>query len=260
MGDLATVQLDGRVALVAGAASGSGEAPATALAEACARVALADITEGAGEKAAAALIERDMEALFFTLDVTDEDQWVAAIRAVEEALGPLDILFNNAGIRPVTAAIEDTTLDEWRRVNAVNLDGVFLGTKHAIRAMTTRGGAIINTASVYGLRGAPMIGAYGAAKHGVLGLTKSAALECQHLGYPIRINAVCPGYIATNLTESIALEFGDDDSEERFAKATPMNRIGQPREIADTVVYLASEAASFVTGTHIVVDGGFAAG
>ena len=245
----------GKRALVTGASSGIGAAVAERLVREGARVLLSDVREDACRARAAAL---DAEAC--ALDVADEDAWAATMARIADDWGGLDILVNNAGVLPEVATLEDTALDDWRRVLAVNLDGAFLGVKHAIPVMKAREhgqAAIVNIASVFGLVGAPIIGAYGASKFGVVGLSRAAALECAYLHYPIRVNAVCPGYIRTPMTEAVGHNFGFDAELGRLARASPMGRMGAPAEIAAAVLYLASDEAAFVTGTELVVDGGY---
>ncbi len=250
--------LDGKVALVTGGASGIGRATARALAREGARVAVSDVNGDGAATVADELASEGAAALAFTQNAASEDDWQKAIEAAQE-LGPLDILVNNAGVLPHEPLLENTSLEEWRRVCSVNIDGVFLGVRAGIRAMRERGGAIVNLASIYGLVGATKIGAYGAAKHAVIGLTKSAAMECASLGYGIRVNAVCPGFIDTGMTEETIEQTGLQDFRETRAKSTPLRRIGQPEEIAEGIVYLASDRAGFVTGTGLVIDGGVTA-
>ena len=237
--------LDGKVALVTGGASGIGRATARAFAREGARVGVSDVNE-AGARATA---DELGDAVAIAHNAASEDDWNTAVAQMEADLGPLDILVNNAGVLPHEPLLENTTLDEWRRVCSVNVDGVFLGVRAGIRSMRERGGAIINLASIYGLVGATKIGAYAAAKHAVMGLTKSAAMECADLRYPIRVNAVCPGFIDTGMTEQTIEQTGLTEFRELSAKLTPMRRMGQPEEIAEGIVYLASDQAGFVTGT-----------
>ncbi len=251
--------LDGKVALVTGGASGIGRATVRAFAREGAHVAVSDLNAEGAEAVAGELTTAGATATAFAQDAASEADWQAAMVAVADALGPLDILVNNAGVLPHEPLLENTSLEEWRRVCSVNVDGVFLGVRAGIRAMKARGGAIVNIASIYGLLGATKIGAYAAAKHAVMGLTKSAAMECADLGYPIRINAICPGFVETGMTQETVEQTGMADIRGLFAKITPLGRMGQPEEVAEGVVYLASDRASFITGTDLVVDGGFAA-
>lgn len=248
-------KLDGKVALVTGGANGIGAAIAREMAAAGAAVAVTDIDSKAADDLARDISASGARVIGATQDVTDDAAWPRAIGWVEEALGPLDILVNNAGVAARMTKLEDTTLDGWRRVTNVNLDGVFLGVRAGIRTMKERGGSIVNVASVLGWVGAPMIGAYGATKHAVRGLTKSAAIECTFLRYPIRINAVCPGYIDTDMTAGLKESLGERD----LLKLSPIGRLGKPEEIAKGVVFLASDDASFMTGADLVIDGGYIA-
>jgi 3(or 17)beta-hydroxysteroid dehydrogenase len=255
-----TGRLAGRVALVTGAASGIGAATVELMLREGAHVLATDIDAERGEALCARLAERgEQRILFARRDVRHEPDWESAITLAAERLGPLDVLVNNAGVIPAIVPLAQTSLDEWRRVIAVNLDGVFLGVKHAIRAMTGRGGAIVNVSSAAGLVGMPLNGAYGAAKAGVLMLTKCAALECAQLDPPIRVNAVHPGYIATGMTEAISDTLGSERFEQRVRKAVPLRRLGEPADIAEAIVFLACDQSKFVTGSSVVVDGGWTA-
>ena len=251
--------LDGKVALVTGGASGIGRATARAFAREGARVAVSDLNADGAASVAAELTDGGAAATSFAHNTALEDDWSAAVEALESSLGPLDILVNNAGVLPHEPLLENTSLEEWRRVFGVNVDGVFLGVRAGIRAMHDRGGAIVNLASIYGLVGATKIGAYAAAKHAVMGLTRSAAMECADIGYPIRINAICPGFIDTGMTDQTIEQTGLTEFRELSARMTPIRRMGQPEEIAEGIVYLASDRAGFVTGTHLAVDGGYTA-
>jgi NAD(P)-dependent dehydrogenase (short-subunit alcohol dehydrogenase family) len=249
---------DGACALVTGAGSGIGRATALALARDGARVVASDIDAARGGNTVVAIGAAGGEAHFVALDVTDETAWEAAFAATAAAFGPPRVLVNNAGTLPEPIALAETTLASWRRVTAVNLDGVFLGLKHGIRAMRESGGAIVNLASVFANVGALKIGGYGAAKAGVISLTRSAAVECAAFGYAIRINAVCPGYIDTGMTAEVAAAAGRD-VRETMARQAPMLRMGRPAEIAEAIVFLASERSSFATGTTLTMDGGYTA-
>lgn len=250
--------LDGTCALVTGAGSGIGRATVLALAREGAQIVVSDVNVATGEETVALVEAAGGAARFVSHDVTDEAAWERALAAAADAFGTPGVLVNNAGVLPEPIPLEETTLASWRRVNAVNLDGVFLGVKHGIRMMRGSGGAIVNLASVYALVGAAHIGGYGAAKGGVASLTRSAAVECAALGYPIRINAVCPGYIDTNMTDETAQALGYD-VRAAMAKQAPMKRIGTPQEVAEAIVFLASARSSFTTGTTLTMDGGYAA-
>jgi NAD(P)-dependent dehydrogenase (short-subunit alcohol dehydrogenase family) len=256
MGDL-----DGRIALVTGAGKGLGEATARALAEAGATVVVSDLV--APEHLAEAI-----GGIALAQDVTSEAQWIATMAAVRERAGGLDILVNNAGVflaRPIV----DTTLEDWRFVQSVNVEGVFLGHKHAIpllaeRAMKWRGGtAIVNLSSVAGITGSPLVIAYNASKGAVRLLTKSAALELAPL--KIRANSVHPGIIETDMGQHLVDDFaaaagaGGNETRAQLASMHPLGDFGVPQNIADAVVFLASDRAAFMTGSEVIVDGGLTA-
>lgn len=253
-----TDRFDGRTALITGAGSGIGRATAELLAREGARVLVTDRFTATAQAVANAIEATGGTALAMGHDVREEAQWQAAIETAVDAFGPLRVLVNNAGVLPEMISLEETSLESWRAVTAVNLDGVFLGLKHGIVAMRESGGAIVNLGSIYASTGGAMIGGYGASKGGVVALTKSAAIECAQLGYPIRINAVCPGYIDTGMTEEVA-QTVREDVREAMAKQAPMKRMGRPEEVAEAIAYLASDGASFVTGTELLIDGGYAA-
>jgi 3(or 17)beta-hydroxysteroid dehydrogenase len=246
-----------KVALVTGGASGIGLAAATLFAEEGAAVVIADRDEAAGRSAAAALAPR---ASFQRLDVTREDDWVAVTDAVMREYGRLDILVNSAGV-VLFKDIEQTTLDEWRTLMAINLDGTFFGCKHAVRVMKGRGGgAIVNMSSVAGLIGAGNLAAYSASKGGVRLLTKSVALHCARKGYNIRCNSVHPSFADTPMLQGmIASARNPEKLAANFATAAPLGRLAQPIEIARTILFLASDESAFTTGAELVVDGGLTA-
>lgn len=251
-------RLEGRCALVTGAASGIGWAIALALHREGARVVATDVDEAGG----AALAREGGEGLFFLHhDVTSEADWDRVLAGAEAEAGPLSILVNNAGMVLLKDLLE-TSLAEWRRQNAVNLDGVFLGVRSGIRAMRHRpGGRIVNISSVNGLVGVHTAPAYSASKGGVTTFTKSAALYCAAKGYDITVNSVHPGYVSTPLVAGLARQIGADSERtlSHFAKAHPMGRLGEPEDIAEGVVYLASAAGRWVTGSELVIDGGYLA-
>jgi NAD(P)-dependent dehydrogenase (short-subunit alcohol dehydrogenase family) len=249
-------QLDGKVALVTGGGSGIGRASALALAQEGARVVVADIAALDGETTVQMIKEAGGEALFVRTDVTRADEVEALIATIVETYGQLDCAHNNAGIEGILAPVADCTEENWDRVIAVNLKGVWLCMKYEIPQMQKRGGgAIVNTASMHGLAGGPRNPAYVASKHGVVGLTKSTALAYAQAG--IRVNAVCPGYIRTPMLERVLS--ADPSLEARMLTLEPVGRLGSPEEVAAAVVWLCSDAASFVTGHTMVVDGGYLA-
>jgi NAD(P)-dependent dehydrogenase (short-subunit alcohol dehydrogenase family) len=254
-----TRNLEGKSALVTGGASGIGRATALAFAREGARVAVADILEEAAQRTVAEIKAMGGQALAIACDVTDDDAVKAMIAATVDAFGGLDCAFNNAGIAPyqVNAGgqkIADVAPEAWRRLIDVNLTGVWLCLRHEVAQMRAQGsgGVIINTASIRGLIGSATSSAYVAAKHGVVGLTKTAAAD--HAEDNIRVNAVCPGYIETAMTEETMRRRG-----ERILARVPMARMGQAGEIAEAVVWLCSPKASFVTGVSWAVDGGYTA-
>jgi 3(or 17)beta-hydroxysteroid dehydrogenase len=247
----------GKSALVTGAASGIGRAVAERLIAEGARVAVCDIDRERGIAAAEALGEA---ALFVELDVTREDSWQAAVAAALDAFGKLHVLVNSAGVI-VFKSIEDTSLEDWRRVMAVNLDGTFLGCKFAVETMRrTGGGAIVNMSSVSGLVGGAKLAAYNASKGGVRLLTKSVALHCANKGYGIRCNSVHPSFTETPMLDDIAAGTREPEkARAEMASQVPLGRIAEAGEIAAMIAYLASDEAAFVTGAEFVIDGGLTA-
>jgi NAD(P)-dependent dehydrogenase (short-subunit alcohol dehydrogenase family) len=246
-----------KVALVTGGASGIGLATAKLLVEEGATVVVADRDEAASTSAVAALGQR---ATFHRLDVTREDDLVAVTDAMVRDYGRLDILVNSAGV-VLFKDIEQTTLDEWRALMAVNLDGTFLGCKHAVRVMKVRGGgAIVNMSSVAGLIGSGNLAAYSASKGGVRLLTKSVALHCARKGYNIRCNSVHPSFAETPMLQSMIVSARNPEKlAANFATAAPLGRLAQPIEIARSILFLASDESTFTTGAELVVDGGLTA-
>ncbi|OYZ17043.1 MAG: short-chain dehydrogenase [Sphingomonadales bacterium 28-64-96] len=251
-------QLSGKVALVTGAASGLGAATARRLAKDGAAVLLTD-RDLAGEDVAASITAAGGQAAFRLHDVTSHPDWAAAVEHAVQDFGRLDILVNNAGVAGGRHELMDHSYDAWRQILAVNLDGVFLGLRHAgPRIAASGGGSVINLSSILGKVGMAGAAAYCASKGGVTLLTKAAALEWAPLG--IRVNSVHPGFIDTPMVSN-ALADREDGNEMRVAlmNAHPIGRFGVPREIADAIAFLASDDASFITGAELVVDGGFTA-
>ncbi|MER7841335.1 glucose 1-dehydrogenase [Streptomyces sp. NPDC096040] len=246
----------GQVALVTGAASGMGLATARAFAQAGAAVVLADLDHNAADRAAKDLTDAGHQALGVGCDVADEDQAAAMVDRTVAAFGRLDMAFNNAGIQVPPTDAADEEAEQFDRVNAVNLRGIWTCQKHELRQMRTQGsGAIVNCSSLGGLVGLPERAAYHASKHGVIGLTKSAAVEYAPRG--VRINAVCPGTIDTPMVADM-LE-GQAEAMAEIMKQQPIGRLGTAEEIAAAVLWLCSPAAGFVIGVALPVDGGFTA-
>ncbi|WP_420310465.1 glucose 1-dehydrogenase [Streptomyces sp. YS-B37] len=250
-----TYDFTNQVALVTGAASGMGLVTAHAFAEAGAAVVLADVDKDAVEAAAEELTAAGHQAIGVACDVTDEAQAAAMVEAAVTTFGRLDMAFNNAGIQVPPSDAADETAENFDRVNAVNLRGVWAAQKHELRQMRTQvgGGAIVNCSSLGGLVGLPERAAYHASKHGVIGLTKSAAVEYAPKG--IRINAVCPGVINTPMVADM-LE-GQAEAMAEIMKDQPIGRLGRADEIAAAVLWLCSPGASFVIGVALPVDGGY---
>jgi NAD(P)-dependent dehydrogenase (short-subunit alcohol dehydrogenase family) len=244
------------VALVTGAASGLGLATARAFAEAGASVVLADWHETAVREAADTLAREGHTTLAMQCDVSDDGQVEAMVARTVGAFGRLDVAYNNAGVQNVLAETADSPRDDYDRVMAINLRGVWSCMKFELQQMRAQGnGAIVNCSSLGGLVGGARRGTYHASKHAVLGLTKSAALEYATRG--IRVNAICPGMIQTPMADQMIAEGQGAELEAMLKTYVPMGRFGRPEEIADAVLWLCSSAASYVTGQSISVDGGF---
>ena len=249
------ISFENRVALVTGAGSGLGLATAKAFAESGASVALADRNEKAVRSATAELAAQGHKAIAIHCDVADDAQVEAMVEQTVAAFGQLDAAYNNAGVQNIVAETADASREDFDRVMATNLRGVWSCMKFELRQMRKQGsGAIVNCSSLGGLVGAPGRGTYHAAKHGVIGLTRSAALEYAAQG--IRINAICPGVIHTPMVDQM-MAAGQTEALSAMLKDVPIGRLGRPEEIADAVLWLCSPAASLVIGHSLVVDGGF---
>jgi len=251
-----TYNFKGQVALVTGAASGMGFATARAFAHAGAAVTLADISEDALQKAVEEIKSLGVNAIGVLCDVSDEAKVAAMVERTVATFGRLDAAFNNAGIQVPSSEVADQSAADYDRVNGVNLRGVWACMKHELQQMRKQGsGAIVNCSSIGGLVGRALLAAYHGSKHGVIGLTRSAALEYAARG--IRVNAVCPGTIDTPMVSRM-LETGmlaiDD-----LLRDLPMKRLGRGEEIADAVLWLCSPGSTFVTGQALAIDGGFTA-
>ncbi len=245
--------LRGRSGLVTGAGSGLGRATALQFGAVGARVVVADVNVDAGEAVVAEIVDAGGSAMFFATDVTDPSACEALVAACVDAFGALDFAVNNAGTTGTPGSVVDYPLDAWRATMAVNLDGVFYAMRAELPAMVAAGrGAIVNVASGAGLVGFAGLPAYVASKHGVVGLTKSAALECAARG--VRINCVCPGSVRTPMLEGFM--GGDERMERAMTAGVPMGRLGAPSEIAEAIVWLCSDAASYMVGHALVCDGG----
>jgi 3(or 17)beta-hydroxysteroid dehydrogenase len=253
-------RVEGKTAIVTGAARGLGQGIALLLANEGAKVAVTDILEDGGKKTVEEIRRGGGEAIFIKHDVTSEDSWSAVVKQVLSEFGKLDILVNNAGVQ-VVKEIAETSLEDWHGLMSVNLDGVFLGTKHAIRTMRkSGGGSIVNISSVAGIIGtADDTAAYCASKGGVRLFTKAAALECSKMGhgYNIRVNSIHPGVIKTDMVASMMAK--DAALKKRMESNHPIGFLGEPIDIAYAVLYLASDESRLVTGAELVVDGGWTA-
>ncbi len=251
----------GKKAFVTGAARGLGEAIARMLARHGAQVFLSDIDGAAVERVAASLVAEHGPgaAHFATHDVRDEARWRDVLAEADAAMGGLSVLVNNAGIG-VQGRVEEVSLEDWHRVMAINLDSVFLGCKHALPYLRhSQPAAIVNISSIASIVADGQYAAYNASKAAVMHLTKSVALDCARAGHDVRCNSVHPGFIRTAIIERYFELHGEAEATRKLTKAIPMKRLGQPDDVANAVLYLASDESRFTTGSELKVDGGISA-
>ena len=244
---------EGKSVLITGGAAGMGRAAAIAFSREGAGVAVADVDVSGGEETVRLIHEAGGRAVFVRTDVSREPDVQALVAATVASFGRLDHAFNNAGINDEDGPVTECTEEQWERIIEVNLKGVFLGLKYEIPELVrSGGGAIVNNASVVGLSGSRGTPAYVASKHGIVGLTRAAARD--HAEQGVRVNAVCPGTIRTPMY--VRREGSDPLHESDVAGAIPLGRLGQPEDVAEAVVWLCSDRASFITGQTLVIDGG----
>jgi NAD(P)-dependent dehydrogenase (short-subunit alcohol dehydrogenase family) len=251
-------QLSGKVAIITGAASGMGKATALLFAREGANVVLADLNVGGGEEAAKLASEAGPRCVFQRTDVSSEAEVAAMVARAVSEFGRLDVTFNNAGVGGAVGSLEAVTLEDWDRTQSICLRGIFLGIKHSVAAMrATGGGSIISTASIAAFHAFPQLHAYGAAKAGVINLTRSTAIEFAKDF--IRVNCISPGNILTPMVYGV-IPASAAEIDQQFAKSQPIPRAGQADDIANAALFLASDGSSFVTGHNLVVDGGITLG
>jgi NAD(P)-dependent dehydrogenase (short-subunit alcohol dehydrogenase family) len=251
----------GKVVLITGGASGIGLASAEACAREGAVVIITDLNVKEGEAQAKRLVAEGLKVEFLEQDATSEADWRRVVDEVVGRHGQLDVLVNNAGIA-IIAPLEQETLDGWRKTQAVNMEGVFLGCREAVRVMKDRGGSIVNISSIEGLIGEPLLPAYNASKGGVRLFTKSVALYCAQQGYGIRANSVHPGLIGTPLVANFFANMPPEQAatlQQDVMSRIPLKRAGEPRDIGNGVLFLASDESSYMTGSELVIDGGYTA-
>ncbi|PHQ27964.1 SDR family oxidoreductase [Leeuwenhoekiella nanhaiensis] len=250
-----------KVAIVTGGASGLGKSSAILLAREGAKIVITDVDDENGTKVVQDINNDGGEAIFIKQDVSKEEEWKMVIETTIKTYGKLHIVANSAGIG-IGGTVEDVTLDDWKNLIDVNLHGTFLGTQYGIKGMkeTGEGGSIINFSSIEGLIGDPNLPAYNASKGGVTIFTKSAALHCAKQGYKIRVNSIHPAYIWTPMVENFLKAQGDvEEGKKQLESLHPVGHLGEPDDIGYGVVYLASDESKFMTGSELVIDGGYTA-
>jgi len=251
----------GKKAFITGGAQGLGAAAAKRLAEEGAKVALADINFDGAERMARAINDAQGAgtAFAYALDVTQEAQWITALAAANQAMGGISVLLNNAGIS-IGGDIEHLAFEDWKRVMNVNVDSVFLGTKHALKYLRdNQPGSIVNISSIAGLIAAHNSPSYNASKAAVWLLSKGIALHCAKQKLDIRSNSIHPTFIDTPILDPLKQRFGEDEALAKLARQVPLGRVGEPADIANAVLYLASDESKYVTGAELKVDGGISA-
>ena len=256
-------KLDGKTAVVTGGGSGLGEASSELLAEEGAQLVVTDVNETAAEHTADIIRQKGGSAIALVHDVTQQSQWRQVVDAAIEEFGSLDVLVNNAGVSGAMGLpMEEVEFEAWREVMSINLDAVFLGCQEAVKVMKDKGGSIINISSIMGMVGGAGA-AYNASKGGVRLLTKSVAVYCGNNGYPIRCNSIHPGYIWTPMVRNVVEYVPDIETEEELEamliERHPIGRLGVPADIAHGVLFLSSDDSSFMTGSELVIDGGYTA-
>lgn len=257
-------RIDKKVAMVTGGGSGIGRSTSVAFAAAGGKVAVTDIDLSAAEETVAMITKVGGEAIAIQQDVTDVDRWDLVIAQITKNYGGLHILVNNAGVSGAgLPPLEEATMESWRAVMDINLDSVFMGCQKAVLQMREEGGSIINLSSVFGLVGGAGA-AYNASKGAVRLLSKSVAVHCGNMGYNIRCNSVHPGFIWTPLVKNLVpfMEEGnltEDGLKEMLIERHPIGRLGEPEEVAKAILFLASDDSSFITGSELVIDGGYTA-
>ncbi len=255
------MRLENKVVLVTGGGAGIGKAICLRLAQEGAAIVVTDIDESSAQAVAAEIQSHGGKALPLHQDVTVESAWRETIDRILQQFESLNVVVNNAGIA-IPENIEDMTLDQWRTTQRVNLDAVFLGTQAAIRAMKDTGGSIINMSSIEGIVGNPILPSYNASKGGVRILTKSTALHCADSGYKIRVNSIHPGFIKTAMTDPELAAMPTEMAEAFFQEVVsniPLGEMGLPSDIANGVLFLASDESRYITGAELVIDGGYTA-